>query len=147
MSPKTCSNTLSKKEVKRLYDIEYRRKNLESIKEKKRKYNSSPAGRAMQKRQREKQKSNHLEYCRTEEYRKYKKQYDEKNRAKKMYGEFWECMILVEKISQKVIELVPEKGERDKMRGTRQRLVAKIAMKRHFKYGWEYNWSHVLELS
>jgi hypothetical protein len=142
-----CLNTLSKKEAKRLYDIEYRRKNLERINERKRKYNSSPAGRAMQKRQREKQKSNHLKYCRTKKYRQYKKEYDQEFRSKKLYGEFWECMILVEKIFNKVIELTPDKYERDKMRGNINRLQAKQAMKRHHKYGWQYNWSHVLELS
>lgn len=140
-------NTLSKKEVKRLYDIEYRRKNLERINEGKRKYNSSPAGRAAQKRNREKMKSNHLEYCRTEKYRKYKKQYDQEYSNKKKYGEFWECMILVEKIFNKVIELMPDKNDRDIMRGNRQRYQAKQAMKRHVKYGWQYNWSHVLELA
>lgn len=40
----------------------------------------------------------HNEYCRQPQYRRYKKQYDEKYRANKLYGEFGECFLLVKKI-------------------------------------------------
>lgn len=86
------------KEEKRLYDIEYRKKNGEYRKQQMIKYNSSPAGRAMQKRNREKFKESHLEYCRTPEYRKWKREYDKKHRSKKEYGEFWESAILLNEI-------------------------------------------------
>jgi len=91
-----------KKEIKRLYDIEYRKKNREIIKERGKKYNESPAGRAMQKRSRKKFKKLHLEYCRTPEYRKWKSEYDRKHRAKKFYGEFWESAILLNQIEDMI---------------------------------------------
>jgi Ni,Fe-hydrogenase III large subunit len=87
------------KEQKREYDRIYREKNKELIKKKKQVYNKSPAGRAMQKRSREKRRDYHLEYCRTEKYKAWKKEYDKEHRAKKKYGEFWESAILLNQIS------------------------------------------------
>lgn len=72
---KECSSkgrrlsTEEKKKRKKEYDIKYREKNKEFLKEKNRKYNESPAGRAMQKRQREKRKEYHNAYCRKPEQR------------------------------------------------------------------------------
>lgn len=91
-----------KKLNKRLYDLEYMKKNKDLILEKIRLYNSSPAGRAMQKRNREKFKQSHLEYCRTTEYRKWKKQYDREFRAKNNYGEFWESFIHLQDIEEDI---------------------------------------------
>lgn len=138
---------LSKKEQKRLYDIEYRRKNYLIIKAKKAAYFKTEAGRSMQKRNRTKMKQRHLEYCRTPEYRKWKKQYDRKYRAYKFYGEFAECMLLCDEIEKLVIKMIPDKYERDKMRGNIDRMIAKRSMKRHFGFGWEYNWDHILKLT
>ena len=73
---------------KAAYDKIYREKNKELIKEKKRAYNKTKAGREMQKRSRDKRKQQHLEYCRTDKYKAYKKEYDKKYLAKKKYGEF-----------------------------------------------------------
>lgn len=137
---------LSLKEKKRLYDIEYRRINKKLIAEKKRTFNSSPAGRAMQKRHRIKFKKYHLKYCQTPEYKTYKSKYDQIHRAKLKYGEFWECMILVEAITEEILRVCPDKYERDKMRGNINRIQAKQALKRHLKYGWRYNWNHILNL-
>ena len=108
---------LSSKEKKRLYDIEYRRKNKETIRNKNIIYNESEAGRAMQKRARDKQKESHLEYCRTDKYRKLKCAYDEKNLAKRKYGEYWECMILIKKIDIILRDIFPTSYERRKARG------------------------------
>lgn len=97
-----------KKEEKRRYDIErvkdpviwmYRR--FQALA-----YNSSPAGRKMQKRNREKFKQHHLEYCRTPEYRAYKRDYDQVYVAKTKYGEYWESYLTVKEI-QKITQ--PEK--------------------------------------
>lgn len=74
-------------EQKRLYDIEYRKNNIEKLKITKHLYNISPAGRAMQKRNREKFKQSHLEYCRTPEYREWKREYDQEHVFKTKYGE------------------------------------------------------------
>lgn len=97
-----------KRELKRLYDIERRKDPVIQMYQKLRAlaYNESPAGRAMQKRNREKFKAHHLEYCRTNEYRQWKRLYDESYRAKKNYGEFWESAIVLKDID-KII--APEK--------------------------------------
>lgn len=132
------------KEEKRLYDIEYRRKNKDRIKARKRAYEQSPPGREMQKRNRIAMKQNHLEYCRTDEYREYKKDYDVEHLAKKRYGEFWECMILAKEIYKKVCELVPDRYERIKIRGQLDMIKARSALRKSIKFGWSYNWGHIL---
>jgi ribosomal protein L24E len=104
-----------KREIKRLYDIEYRKKNNNRIKSRMQKYNASPAGRAMQKRNREKFKESHKEYIKQPKYRVYKKDYDQKYCAKKNYGEFWESSLVLKEIEQ-VIE--PEKAELKIQKGT-----------------------------
>lgn len=40
----------------------------------------------------------HLEYCRSPEYRKWKSNYDKEYRAKKNYGEFAECFLLTQQV-------------------------------------------------
>jgi hypothetical protein len=100
---KRCNRTNEeKKEIKRLYDLEYRTKNHERIKQRQQKYNSSPAGRDMQKRQREKREKEHLEYCQTPEYREWKRKYDREYQAKKTYGEFWEAFIFLRDIENEI---------------------------------------------
>lgn len=131
---------LSKKEKKRLYDKEYRRKNKELIAKKKKAYNETSAGRKMQKRARDKRKDKHLEYCRQEDYRKNKKEYDRIRLAKNKYGEYWESIIICNEIEKLVREIVSDKLERQKMRGVTKRMMAKIAWKRHILYGWNYNY-------
>lgn len=103
-----------RKAIKAAYDREYRKKHPEKAIYQ-RKYNQSEAGRAMQKRNREKFKQAHLEYCRTEEYRKWKQEYDEKYHAKKKFGEFWEAAITLKKIEEIVL---PDKYEIRKQKGT-----------------------------
>lgn len=100
-----------KKAVKAKYDKEYHK--TEKRKASARRYNSSPIGRAMQKRQREKQKQAHLEYCRTPEYRAWKKQYDENYQAKRSFGEFYESGILLKKIAYLV-----DNREANQLKGT-----------------------------
>ena len=137
----------NKKELKRLYDIEYRRKNKKKIEEKKSAYYQTEAGKATAKRNRVRMASRHAEYCRTLKYKKYKRNYDTIHLAIKRYGEYWECMILVEKIHKEILKLVPDKYERDKIKGTVDRMQAKQALKRHIEKGWNFNWAHVLSLS
>lgn len=97
------------------YDRKRRKELGEFLKQKQRVYNASPAGRAMQKRNREKFKQNHLEYCRTEEYRKWKHDYDQEHAAKKVYGEFWESHLILKKI---ITIIEPEKQEVKIQKGT-----------------------------
>ncbi len=44
----------------------------------------------------------HIEYCRQPEYKKYKKGYDEQYRAKKDYGDFWECAIILKNLDKEI---------------------------------------------
>ena len=132
--------TQSKKEEKRLYDKEYRRKNKGRIKREKQAYYQTDAGRVVSKRNRDKFKGSHLAYCQTEKYKALKKQRDEIFRAKKKYGEYWECMIIVKKIEKIICELVPDKTDRLKMRGLYQKGIIKRAFKRHLIFGWNFNY-------
>ena len=91
---------IEKKEAKRLYDIEYRRKNKEKVKAKKKAYNESAAGRAMQKRQREKKKKSGY-------FNKYNSQPEQREkerhrRYKREFGADWEketkeCLVCKER--------------------------------------------------
>lgn len=104
---------LSAKEKKRLYDIEYRRKNRELLKEKKRLYYQSPAGRVTQKRNRQKMKDWHRAYCNTPEQIQKEKEREKKRR----HGEYRECFELIRKIQKIVAEVYPDRYERLKARG------------------------------
>lgn len=91
-----------KKEHKRLYDIEYRKKNYEKIKIKKHEYfkkdykNNPDKYREI----RRKKQESHNEYCRSPEYKKWKKKYDRKYKAKQSAGEFWESQVLLLEIKE-----------------------------------------------
>jgi len=92
-----------KKEEKRLYDIEYRAKNRTKLKAKKAAYfqrTYDPKKAAVE---RKKRMSHHVEYCRRPEYRAWKKSYDRQYRAKKEYGDFWECHILAMEIRNEAL--------------------------------------------
>ena len=52
--------------------------------------------------ERQRRMPSHNEYCRQPEYRKYKKGYDEQYRAKKDYGEFWECAIVLKNLDNEI---------------------------------------------
>ena len=80
---------------KRLYDMEYRRKNRAMLQAKKAlhfKLTYDPDKARVDRRERMAQ---HVEYCRRPEYREWKRDYDRRYRAEKKYGEFSECFLLV----------------------------------------------------
>lgn len=88
-------------EEKRLYDIEYRRKNRAILKAKK-------AAAYQQNRDPEKERAyrkahmgRHLEYCRRPEYRAYKKEYDKYYRAKE-FGPFAEAYMLTIDLNREI---------------------------------------------
>jgi hypothetical protein len=54
------------------------------------------------KEERQRKMAAHIEYCRQPEYKKYKKGYDEQYRAKKDYGEFWECAIILKNLDKEI---------------------------------------------
>lgn len=103
MARRKNKSDTEKKEAKRLYDMEYRAKNLESIKAKKKiwfKGYYDPAKAAIE---RKANMPRHVEYCRQPKYKDYKREYDEAYRAKKDFGEFWESAVLVNKINGEVL--------------------------------------------
>lgn len=100
-----------KRAIKKAYDKIYHQ--TEKKKESARIYNQTPAGRATQKRNRDQQKEDHLQYCRTPEYREWKKQYDELYNAKIAFGEFAECSLILEKICN-----IVDNREAVKLKGT-----------------------------
>ena len=90
----------------------------------------------------------HTEYYRNRKandpkFRKNLSRYYRDNLAKKEYGEFWECAILIMKIKRKVIKLVPTIYERMKMRGIVKRIIMRSALKRSLLYGWKFNYTEM----
>lgn len=85
---------------KRAYDIEYRRKNLAAIKARKRAYfdrTYDPVKAAIE---RKKIMPRHVEYCRRPEYKAYKSGYDKQYRAKRDFGPFADCFLLLADIEK-----------------------------------------------
>jgi len=103
MAHRKNKSDAEKKEEKRLYDMEYRAKNIELIKQKKRVHflkTYDPVKAAIE---RKANMPRHVEYCRQPKYKAYKREYDESYRAKREFGEFWESAILVNKINGEVL--------------------------------------------
>lgn len=87
-----------KKKIKSDYDKEYREKNRERLKKEKHEWfkkNYDPVQAAIY---RKKRMPYHVEYCRSPQYRVWKREYDQKHVAQKRYGEFWESAILLRKL-------------------------------------------------
>jgi len=91
-----------KKRLKAEYDKKHRKIFAEDIKKAKaaafkKDYKENPEKyRAIRRRR----KDEHNEYCRRPEYKKWKAEYDQKHRAKKNYGEFAECHLLIREIEK-----------------------------------------------
>ena len=90
---RTGKTKAQRKEEKRLYDIEYRAKNLETIKVKKRAYFQRTYDRKAAAEYRKQRMHLHVEYCRRPEYKAWKREYDRKYRAKE-FGAFAEAYML-----------------------------------------------------
>lgn len=92
--PKTKAQ---KVEEKRLYDIEYRKKNLAKITARKAKWYAENHDREKEREIRKKRMHLHILYCQQPEYRAWKKKYDRQYRSSKFFGEFAEAhMVLLE---------------------------------------------------
>lgn len=76
---------------KRLYDLEYRRKNLVLLKKKKSKYYQRTHDPVKEAKIRKARMHLHVQYCQRPEYKEWKKRYDRQFRCKKEFGEFWEA--------------------------------------------------------
>lgn len=87
---------------KRLYDIEYRSKNLAAIKTKKRAYHLRSYDPDKARVERKTKMPRHVEYCRRPEYKRWKTIYDRKHRAKKFYGQFAEAAMTVIELNKEI---------------------------------------------
>lgn len=99
------------KEDKRLYDIEYRRKNGEKIKrlkaERYQRDKHKYADREKAYRRKPEVKIRHNEYCRQPEYVKKKRIWDIVYRSMEEYGDFWESAVIVTQIEKEIRKLIP----------------------------------------
>lgn len=101
LSRRTNKSKQERKEYKMFYDCFFRVFNMSRIKRRKSKYfqKDYEANPEKYRKERERRRKAHLEYCRSPAYKKWKKRYDEKHRAKKKYGDYAEAFILVNKIA------------------------------------------------
>jgi hypothetical protein len=90
-----------RKEKKRLYDIEYRAKNLAAIKIKKAAAYALNPNREKEREYRKKNMHKHVEYCRSPEYKAYKAEYDRKKRFEE-YGPFAEAAMVLESLEKEI---------------------------------------------
>lgn len=92
-----------KKEDKRLYDAEYRAKNRALLKVKKANYFQRTYDPAKAAQDRKLRMPAHIEYCRTPEYRAWKKAYDRRYRGNKLYGEYGEAFSALLELENEVL--------------------------------------------
>lgn len=109
-----------RKEEKRLYDIQYRARDVEDRKRRKAQYYQRTKDRVKEAEIRKRRMPQHVEYCRRPEYRQWKKTYDRQYRAHKQYGDFADCFLLVMEIRDECLsrmtdyEIRLEKGTLNK---------------------------------
>lgn len=109
-----------RKEEKRLYDAEYRLRDVEALKARKAEYYQRTKDPVKEAAKRKERMPLHVEYCRRPEYRAKKKIYDRKYRAEKHYGELADCFLLVMEIRDECLsrmtdyEIRLEKGTLNK---------------------------------
>lgn len=92
-----------KKEEKQIYDMKYREVNREYRKKQRAEYFKKTYDKEDAAKKRKLTMARHVEYCRSPEYKEWKKQYDEMYRAKQVYGEYWESFILLMKVEREAL--------------------------------------------
>lgn len=97
-----------KKKEKADYDNEYRQR--EYVKKAKaiyfkKDYTLNPD---KYRKERKRRYAAHLKYLQSDKYKKWKQNYDEKFRAKKDYGVFWECSLLLKELDVWLLKHTPE---------------------------------------
>lgn len=93
-----------KRSEKQAYDITYREKNSERIKERKRAYHKRTYDPILAASVRKQRSQFHAEYCRRPEYKKWKQEYDRKYRASKEYAEFAGAFLLLQDIEREIAQ-------------------------------------------
>lgn len=87
---------------KAAYDAEYRATNAALLKAKKAAYFQATYDPAKAAVERKAKMARHVEYCRSPEYRAWKREYDRVYRAKVDFGPFWEAAVLLLQIEEEV---------------------------------------------
>ena len=87
---------------KRLYDMEYRRKNRRLLKAKKRAYFQRTYDPAKAAAERKARMHLHVAYCRQPSYRRWKRRYDRKYRAQKMFGPFADSFLILQRLEKEI---------------------------------------------
>src|SRR5260221_2572 len=90
-----------KREEKRLYDLEYRAKNLPTLKAKKREYHKRTYDPVEAAKVRKVRMPLHIEYCRQPAYKAWKREYDRRYRAAE-FGEFAEAYMLTIDLNREI---------------------------------------------
>lgn len=90
-----------KVEEKRIYDAAYRHENLATIKARKRAYHKRTYDPAKARIERKKKMARHVEYCRRPEYKRWKREYDRRYRAKE-FGPFAEAYMLTIDLNREI---------------------------------------------
>lgn len=87
---------------KKVYDAAYRLRDPAALKERKATYFKATYDPAKAAIERKANMARHVEYCRLPEYREWKAKYDKKYLAKRRYGPFDECALLLREIEEEV---------------------------------------------
>lgn len=91
-----------KVEEKRVYDEQYRQRNLAMLKAKKAAYFQATYDPAKAAIGRKARMAQHVEYCQRPEYKAWKREYDRAYRAKADFGPFWESALLLLQVDEEV---------------------------------------------
>lgn len=91
-----------RKEAKRLYDAKRRKDKADEIRAKKAAYYQRTKDPEKEAARRKDRMHLHIEYCRRPEYRSWKQAYDQRHRAKKLFGEFAEAALLLQGIEREI---------------------------------------------
>jgi len=105
LARRTNRSIADKKEAKRLYDIEYRKRNEKRLKVARanwfqKDYAANPD---KYRRVRKAKQAAHNEYCRQPQYKEWKREYDLQFRAKK-FGELWESHLLLVQLEREILK-------------------------------------------
>ena len=94
------------KEEKRLYDIEYRKRNKDILRAKKAAWFQRTYDPVEAAKKRKARMPYHVEYCRQPEYKRWKRAYDMAYRARRQFGEFWESAIILQDLENEILSRV-----------------------------------------
>jgi hypothetical protein len=87
---------------KRLYDMDYRSKNLARIKAEKATHYQLTRDPVKEAAYRKANMARHVAYCQRPEYKQWKQVYDQQFRARKMFGPFAESFLILQEIEKEI---------------------------------------------